>query len=330
MNIEQPATIDILDTSAPSLSTTTDMPVVETKPDASNEGAPPAAAEPETQVEEDAETTSESATEPGDEPPASDEPKKAKGVQKRLDELVRQREQADARAKAAEEREARILALLEEKSKAAPTEPAPAEVTAPQRPSREDFADIEAYEDAFIAYTDERAQWVAGEEIKAQREADKAQREAAEIEQAKQVVAEQFQARVSEYKAANPDYAETVESRADVTVPALVAAAITHSEHGPALLHHFGKNPEAASALYQLNPVQMLVAIGRLEERFTAAPTAPAPKPAPVSAAPRPITPIKPNGESNAKTDPESESPEVYASRRRKELGYGDPMARRH
>src|SRR6059036_2395943 len=112
LKIDKPITLDLLDVKSPALSSTSDMPVIETKPDAS----PAAAPKPEDKAPE-AKTPGGSATPPG-EPPASDEPapKPAKGVQKRLDELTRQREVAEARARAAEEN----LRLALEASRPAP------------------------------------------------------------------------------------------------------------------------------------------------------------------------------------------------------------------
>src|SRR5512146_1961731 len=113
--IKKDLVLDILPTSAPALSSTDDMPRVETKPDASNEGNPPALDAPAAEaVPDEGETSGESATPAGEETPASDAPKKpAKGVQKRLDELTRQREEAERRAKAAEENLARALKAME-------------------------------------------------------------------------------------------------------------------------------------------------------------------------------------------------------------------------
>ena len=92
---------DILDLHTPALSATSDMPVIETNPDASpKEEAKP---EPTAPVEAApaAEKSEESATpEQPDDPSAEPEPKKAKGVQKRIDELTRQREDERRRAEA--------------------------------------------------------------------------------------------------------------------------------------------------------------------------------------------------------------------------------------
>src|SRR5580765_254323 len=106
---------DILDLNTPALSSTNDMPVVETKPDASpkEEVKPPESA-PEDKAAPAAEKPVESApTEQPDDPAAEPEPKKAKGVQKRIDELTRQREDERRRAEAAEARLDRALSALE-------------------------------------------------------------------------------------------------------------------------------------------------------------------------------------------------------------------------
>src|SRR5712691_8429693 len=190
VKIEKPITLDLLDVKSPALSSTSDMPVIETKPDAS-----PAAAPVPSEKAPEAKTPGESATPPG-EPPASDEPapKPAKGVQKRLDELVRQRVEAEARAKAAEEN----LRLALEAARPAPQpEPkAPEEEPEPKRPTKAEFTDPEAWDTALLEYAESKAVWTARREVKAARAEDEKKRLDAQQAEAGRALREVHAARV--------------------------------------------------------------------------------------------------------------------------------------
>ncbi len=320
MDIEKNTTLDLLDTSgAPALSSTSDMPVVETKPDATNEGAPPAA--PETKADEakvEDKTESESATDPEAEPSANDEPKKAKGVQKRLDELVKEREQERAE-------KLRLLALVEQLQQKKP-EPEPEPVVAddePIRPIREAYDDPAAWEAAMLAYTDERADWASRKAIEDAKAEAKAAAEQRAIEEGQRAANERFVQAEVKAREKHADF-EQVAYRADVEVPMMAVDAIRQSEAGPELLYYLGQNPAEAKQLFTLNPFQMIMRLGQIEAKLTAAP-APAPV---ISAAPKPVTPIAPASETIT-VDAENESVEAYAARRRREMGYADPQGRR-
>jgi len=312
MEVTQPITVDLLDTSAaPALASTSDMPVVEVKPDAT-----PAAREPEPAPadEDEGETHSESATEPADEPAASDEPRKAKGVQKRLDELVKQREEERAE-------KLRLLALVEElqrghKPEVKAPEPEPEGLEPePVEPNRLDFEDLDAYDIAIKRYAREVAEWSANNAIaKARREAEENARQR-QIEEGQRKAVEQFSASVEAVKAKYADF-ESVAYSPEVSIPTAVAVAIQNTPNAGELLYYFGKNPQEAQRLYTLNPYAMLMELGRIEGKLTAAPE----KPPAVSAAPRPIKPIAPSGDAQVKKSPHEESMEEYYTRRKAEL----------
>lgn len=318
MDIENKPPLDLLDTSgAPALSSVADMPVVETKPDAQNEGAPPAAPAETKAVE----TDSESATEPGDEPPASDEPKKAKGVQKRLDELVRQREEAERRAESERAEKLRLMTLLEERLK--PEPPAKAEVSEPVRPNRGDFDDPNAYDEALISYAKQSAEFVADTRIREEREATHQEQQRITFERESEVVREAFAGRLETFKSKQPDFDEVI-AAAVSRVSMEMANAILESDVGPALQYHLAQHPEDAARIMALTPARQLREMGKLEAKLSA----PAPVSAPVSAAPRPIKPTTPSAET-VEFDPETASMDQYAEKARKRYGFGDPQ-RRH
>jgi hypothetical protein len=317
MQIEKPITLDLLDTSAaPALSSASDVPIVETKPDAT----PAPVADKAEAVADKAETHSESATEPEKEPSANDEPQKAKGVQKRLDELTK-------RAREAEEREKRLLALLEKQSGApAETQPsqeeAPAEDAAPVRPNKADYSDQEVYEQALEDYFDQKARFVARQELAAAQEEAEVKRRDEEVGQARQAVQSAYKERMEVTAAKYSDFKQVAESP-DVIVSIPMAAAILHSENGPEVQYYLGKNPQEAQRIFNLAPPLQLIELGKIEARLTATP-APAPKPevkaepAPsVSKAPAPIKPISQGTQAAVSKDPGEMSMDEYAAWRK-------------
>jgi hypothetical protein len=316
LKIEKPMTLDILDLKSPALSSTSDMPVIETKPDAS---PAPAATEPK---KAEVKTPSESATEPA-EPAASDEPapKPAKGVQKRLDELVRQRVEAEARAKAAEEN----LRLALEASRPAPAEPKAQpqeEEPEPKRPAKSDFTDPEAWDAAVLAYADEKAAYVARREVKAARAEDEQKRLDTAQAEAGRALREVHAARVEKAKTKYADFSEVAESP-DVHISIPMAHAILNHEQGPDIQYFLGKNAAEAQRIAKLAPHMQLVELGMIAASLRA-PAAPAAEPVaetpkPITKAPPPISPVS-SGKADVTKTPEDETMEEYAARRKKEL----------
>lgn len=334
MDIEKPIVVDILDqTGTPALSSTSDMPVVETKPDASNEGKPPEAkAAPESDVEDEDKTPSESATgEQPEKPSADDSPKKAQGVQKRLDELTRQREDEKRARLAAEERLDKTLAALEKAvgDKGEPKKEFEADPE-PSRPVRTTFDDIEAYESALLDYSDQRAAWVAKREVKAARADDARKQHETMIAQQEQQAQAAFKARREKAVERYSDF-DAVTQNPDITVSPVIAQAIIHDDQGADFHYYFGKHPEEAARVSALNPYSQLVELGRISSKFDKPAETPAPKaeakPA-VSAAPKPIKPIS-QAASEPSKDLENMSMDEYAATRRRKEGWADPQKSR-
>lgn len=333
MQIERGITLDLLETNAPALSATTDMPIIETKPDADVKAPEPKLAdahlgdqvapekEPAAPDEGKTEGEPESATEleQPEGTSASDEPPKkvAKGVQKRLDELTRQREDERRRADAAQDREVRLLALLEANGK--PKEP---DANEPVKPRREDFADDTAYTEALVDHAGVKAEWkVRNEFATKQAEEQKARNDASIAEQTR-TVQQAYAARVDKFKAAHADYSDVAESP-DVQVSIPMAHAIAHAEQGPEIAYFLGKNPAEAKRISSLAPPVQLMELGLIVAKLNATPVKP------VSAAPAPIKPIK-SGTEAPNIDPENESMEAYATRRKKEMAAQARPGMRH
>lgn len=310
MEVVQEPKIDLIDQNEPALSTTNDVPVVETKPD--SQAAPkPEEVKPEVEAEEEVQEESAPPEKPED-PAANAQPPKAKGVQKRIDELTRNWREAEAE-------KLRLLAIVEGYSKPK-AEPKVEDESEPQRPVRDPNAAPEAYEQALMDYADAKASWSAKHEV--QKALAEEARKVEEREQVatQKVAQETYIARVNKAVEKYPDYKAVAESP-DVTVSMPMAHAIMTSEHGPEIAYHLGKNPQEAARIASLQPVQQLVEVGLIVAKLTApapAPAAPAPKPA-VSAAPKPIKPLESKSDTHVKT-PDEESMEEYAARRKREF----------
>ena len=304
VRVETPVVLDLLDNSTPSLSTTSDMPVIETQPDSvqKKEETPAAPVE--------AEKPKEPAPEDKSADPAA-APKESKGVQKRIDELVQQREEAKRQAEAERAEKLRLLALVEAKQTPEPAKPKTDE--GPVRPRKEDYDDPNAYDAAVESYIDERAKFTAAKEVEnaiAERDRKAAEEAAARQQQA---VQEAYVQRVEKVKEKYADYSEVAESP-DVTVSMPMAVAIVNSEQGPELAYYFGKNPKEAARITALPPHAQLMELGKIEVKLASQPATPKP----ISNAPPPIKPQTPSSDTVKTLD--ELSMDEYAAKRRAQL----------
>ena len=303
MEIVKEAVLDILDTpGVPALSSTSDVPVVETRPDASNEGKPPDAS---AAVPEGTEQPEDSATSATEEAPAEPAKKESRGVQKALDRLTAEREDQRRRAEAAEERLDKLLQTLEKTVGTPKEEAKPSEEGKPVKPVRADFADPDAYETAFVEYARAEAQWTAKHEIEEARKQEREKAEAESREAQLKTLNDSYLKRVEAAKTKYADFKEVAE-RSDLPVAAPIAAAIWHSEHGAELQYYLGKNPDVLARLNGLPPplqtLELGVILGKMQ---SGAPL--------VTNAPKPPAPLRPTSEP-ARKNPEDMSMEEYAA----------------
>jgi len=334
IRIDKGMTLDLLKDSAPATSATTDMPVVETKPDVQvkKPDSAPTPAEAEAEDTDDTEASEVVAAKPADAAAPTEPAKKpAKGVQKRIDELTRQREDEKRRADALQEMLAREQAARLQ-PKPEPEKPAAEEVAEPVRPNRAEFSDPDAYADALAAWAEQRADWGAEKKAKDVIEAERVRVRDEQVQAAQNQVVQAYKGRVEKVVTKYPDYREVAESP-DVQVSPLMAHAILNSEHGPELQYYLGKNPAEAARIINLNPALQLIEMGLIAAKLSAQPApaaaaTPAPAAKPVSAAPKPIQPLATGGEASVPSDQE-ESMEAYAARRKKELAAESRPGRR-
>lgn len=315
--------LDLLDTKSPALSATSDMPVVETKPDASP--APPkddakpateAAVPPEESDEDDtgeAEQSGDSATPATEASPG--QPAKPRGVGKKIAELTAARERAERQAEGERQEKLRLLALLEAQGKPEATEEQQQEQE-PAKPARADYADEAQWVEAMSAYAENMAGFIARREVAKERSRmeEESRLSALKSERAKAI--EAYQSRVEKAKEKHADFDEVAYS--DVQVSAAIAAAIEHSDDGPELQYYLGAHPEEAQRLNKLPAPLQLVELGKIALKLATPPAAAEKPQPPLSAAPRPPKPLA-GVEQQPVKDPSEMNMDEYAAMRAKQ-----------
>lgn len=227
---------------------------------------PDAEPKPSEQGEEPGDDDGEAKAKDGSKAPDDDQGKddakerKKSRYQERVQQLVEQRKDAERRAQLAEQR----LAELQGKDD--------------PRPSYND----EKYQDDPDAYAADLNAWT----LRNMRREDVAETVKADRQQANQARIDAFQARVEAYRDEVPDFEEVAFHRAPIN-DANTAELIMESEYGPQIAYYLGKHPAEARELAGLSPMQKALAIGRLEGKLSAPPSAPKR----VTQAPEPIVP---------------------------------------
>ena len=206
--------------------------------------------------------------EAGPAPPVEAKPESVpKGVQKRIDRAVRDKYEAQARAKVLEERLAAIEARQQQ----------PAKATDTAMPKIEQFS-------SFDEYVEAKASYIARQQIE-QTLTEREQRQMAVRAQSERAtVAEKWNAKVASATAEMPDFEDVITS-SDVPMTEAMQQAIMESDLGPKLAYHLANNPEEARKIAAMSPVGAIRALGRIEERLS--------KPADkvTTSAPEPIKP---------------------------------------
>lgn len=229
-------------------------------------GSIPASVTPE--MEDVAPDTTPDVAEEGE---TAEHPEKPRGgFQKRIAELVEQRND-ERRAREATER--RLDQLVEMMMARPETPKAPPEPQAPPTLEAHGY-DEQKYQAAFLEYAKAEARREAQEALKAERAREQAEAKA-----------QSFKTREAEFLKATPDYQSVVY---DPTTPIspVMAEIIAESDVGPQLAYHLAKNREVARALYNLPPTAAARELGKIEARLSQPkpeapriPTAPPPPP---------------------------------------------------
>lgn len=251
------------------------------------------------------ETTGEDVTEESspqeteDSSAESQEPKKPRGVQKRIDELTanwreeqRQRQQWEERYLSLEQR------LLQQQE---PPKPEPQ--TTQGEPQLDNFDSYEQYIAALADYK-------ADQKIKAWQEQQTQQQTQQQAEQARAA----FQTKALEYAAESGlDDFQQVAFSPMLPVSEAMAEVIQQSDVGPQLLYQLGQNPGEAQRISQLPPVQAARELGRMEYQLSSVP------PKKQTSAPDPVQPVS-GGGGPATLDPDRMSADQWLEWRNNQL----------
>jgi hypothetical protein len=205
------------------------------------------------------------------------------GIQKRINELTREKYQLQA------ERDAyRDIA----KGKTLEAVKEPPAVAAKQKPLMDNFATTEEYMEALADYK-------AEEKIAAFRAELTMRAKAETLQNEQQAQAERWIAAENAFAEKNADYdkasAAGLETIKRLNTPAChsVAQAMQQVENGPELLYHFGKHPGEMEAIAKMAPIAAVMALGEIAARLAGDKPAKDKEPAPQTRAPRPPTPIR-------------------------------------
>lgn len=253
---------DVLDPSTgPALSATSDMPVIDVANALPDEPVdkPPEQTQPEP-------TSAEPEGEADGEPPE----KETAGEGDRTPPAIKaQISRARNAARAAEQRNAELQAMLQQALQGI------AELTKkpePTRPLREHFNSPEAYDEALMTYA------AAGAAEKAKAEAQVEQQRQLQ-ESRLQTVRDTYVERAQAFAEDHPDYHDLVDAD-DVGFTLPMTAAIAESEDGPAVAYHLAQHPEQMARIAKLTPAQQVYEIGKVAARISNPPPR-APRPIP-------------------------------------------------
>lgn len=214
-------------------------------------------------------------------------------AEKRIQQLVAQRKEAEEKARQAEAEKEYYRGLAEGKSPqganvVGDNQPVPQQeqVTSnvpPVEPNPDDFEDYSSYEKAERAYIIAQAKWETIQEYNMERA------------KAKQAQARQtWMDKVKEASAKHPDFIQVLNNPAFIQSQA-VALSVMDSDIGPELAYYLGKNLAETARLNSLPPHLAAKEIGRIEDRLKASAPSPVVRNI-ISQAPEPITPVVPVG----------------------------------
>lgn len=211
------------------------------------------------------------ASAPAQTPPAGDQqpqdpaaqpqepPRKKGGLQTRIDELTRERYEAQRRAAALEQELQRVQTGQQQ---------APQEKPAPKI---EDYQDVNSFLEARDAWVLDKARTELRMENEqaAQRQRMEAGQSQAQLAQIQAV--ERFTAQEAEVRERHADYDEAVQNPLMLELRDRrpdVAQAVIDSPHGPEVAYFLAKNPQAALAIARLPTLAAAREIGRIEQMF--------------------------------------------------------------
>ena len=175
-----------------------------------------------------------------------------KGVQKRIDRAVRQKYEAEARAKMLEER----VAAMESRQQ----QPVHRQQNDDSEPTIDKF-------DNFDQYVAAKAEWIASRTINKTLTEREAQQKAAYEAAERTKTADSWNKRIAAATAEMPDFEEVLAS-SEVPMTNSMQQAIMESEVGPKLAYYLATNQDEAEKIAGMSPIGAIRALGRIEERL--------------------------------------------------------------
>jgi hypothetical protein len=251
----------------------------------------------ETQEQDDVNNEEEPATSDSDDEhdgeDSADAPKKSKGVQKRIDELTRQRYEAERRAEQSRSEAEHYRKMAQDK---------------PQEPAKDDkaprFEDFNSYDD-YVAAVAEHKATKKFEELTRKDQEKQTQQKQAEV-------VKNFNDKVTEARKKYDDF-DTVALGNHVAYNDVTTSLVLASDASTELAYYLGKNPEIAQKLTQISPLEAAKEIGRIEAKLLEKPK---PQSKQITNASPPIKPV--GGKERLKKDPSQMSNAEYRAWRSK------------
>lgn len=233
----------------------------------------------------------------GEEATLSDDPSaqpKKKGVGKRIDELVRQRE--DERR---EKEYWRTLALQKQG-------------ISPEQDKKEVIQgkpDVSKF-DSYDAYLDALADWKVDQRLAKERENTEKQTTQRQQLERLESLKSKFDERAEKFREKHDDF-DIVAFDESLPVSTAMTEAILDSDLGPEIMYHLGNNPKESARIFKLSPYAAAREIGKLELQLKTTPKRP-------SNAPDPINPV--GSKEKVTVDPDKLSVDEWMKRRNQEL----------
>lgn len=200
---------------------------------------------------------------------------KSNGVQKRIDKVVRQREDEKRKREALERELAEFKAAKEESAK-------------PKQPVESDFETYDDYLTALDKFDESAKQDAPKEDANKDEQKDKSDQDAEpQLTDSQKSALGVLQERLTEVS--KPDDFDDVALNPEVSITGDMLEGLAECDNPEAVMYHLGKNMELASEISGKTPAQQMREIAKLDLTVKIKP----PKPAKTTNSPDPISPVR-------------------------------------
>lgn len=231
-------------------------------------------------------------------------PQKPRGVQKRLDELTRDKHDAkrDAEQARREAEHWREMAMRQQPQQPAQPAQQPKQQSSDE-PLFEDYMDVAAYTKAVIKWQKDQDQ-KAAQQQKAEQEKSERQKK--------------FQDSAQKFSETAPDFAELVFQNPNLPITEVMVDVMTEADNPAAVAYYLAKNPEEAARIAAMSPAGVGRAIGRIESSLSQ-PAEPTRQPVQRNVTQAPPPPTTLSGAKAPSKKPEEMTMAEYAAHRAEE-----------